>query len=78
MREYYTNWGLVIDTDKFKVMTFSKTGRIVKDKFIFVVGMDKLEYVNQYKYLGVIFASHAKFSVAEKTLSRALFSIKQI
>ena len=62
-------------------MTFSKTGRMVKDKFRFVVGMEELEYVNQYKYLGVIFTTNAKFSVAEKTLSmkasRALFSIKQ-
>ena len=54
---------------------------MVKDKFRFVVGFDELEYVNQYKYSGVIFTSNAKFSVAEKTLSmkasRALFSIKQ-
>ena len=61
-------------------MVFSKTGRLVKNKFRFVVGMDELEYVNQYKYLGVIFTSNAKFSVAEKTFSmkanRALFSIK--
>ena len=80
MHEYCTNWGLVINTDKSKVMTFSKTRRMVKD-FRFVVGMDALEYVNQYKYLGVIFTSNAKFSVAERTLSlkasRALFSIKQ-
>ena len=81
VHEYCTNWGLVINTDKSKVMVFSKTGRLVKNKFRFVVGMDELEYVNQYKYLGVIFTSNAKFSVAEKTLSmkasRALFSIKQ-
>lgn len=81
VHEYCTNWGLTINTDKSKVMTFSKTGRIFKDRFRFVVGKYDLEYVNQYKYLGVIFTNNAKFSVAEKTLSmkasRALFSIKQ-
>ena len=55
VHEYCTNWGLVINTDKSKVMVFSKTGCLVKNKFRFVVGMDELEYVNQYKYLGVIF-----------------------
>ena len=40
-----------------------------------------MEYVTEYKYLGVTFSSSTKFSVAEKLLSlkakRALFSIKQ-
>ena len=40
VHEYCINWGLVINTDKSKVMTFSKTGRMVKDKFRFIVGMD--------------------------------------
>ena len=81
LHEYCTKWGLTINTNKSKVMTFSKTGRMVKDQFRFVIGKDDIEYVNQYKYLGVIFTSNAKFSIAEKTLSmkasRALFSIKQ-
>ena len=62
-------------------MTFSKTGRVPKDKFRFNIGENELEYVNHYKYLGVNFSNTAKFSVAEKHLSlkanRALFSIKQ-
>ena len=81
LHEYCTKWGLTINTNKSKVMTFSKTGRMVKDRFRFVIGKDDIEYVNQYKYLGIIFTSNAKFSIAEKTLSikasRALFSIKQ-
>ena len=83
VHEYCRQWGLVINTDKSKVMAFSKeriTG-INKNKFRFVIGNDDIEYVSQYKYLGVIFTSNAKFSVAENTLSmkasRALFSIKQ-
>ena len=83
VHEYCKQWGLVINTDKSKVMAFSKeriTG-INKNKFRFAIGNDDIEYVSQYKYLGVIFTSNAKFSVAENTLSmkasRALFSIKQ-
>ena len=80
VNEYCTKWGLAVNTDKSKVMTFSKTGRMLKIRFKFVVGTD-IEYVNQYKYLGVIFTSNGKFSVAETTLSmkasRTLFSIEQ-
>ena len=48
-------------------MAFSKE-RINKDKFRFVIENDDIEYVSQYKYLGVIFTGNAKFSVAEKRL----------
>ena len=41
-------------------MTFSKTGRMVNDNFRFIVGIDELERVNQYKYLGVIFTEHKR------------------
>ena len=79
--DYCKMWGLTINTDKTKVMNFSKSGCVPKDKFRFVIGADDIEYVKQYKYLGVVFTSNAKFSVAEKTLSmkasRASFAIKQ-
>ena len=78
VNEYCTKWGLAINTDTSKVMTFSKTGRMLKDRFKSIVGSDDIEYVNQYKYLGVIFTSNGKFSVSEKTLSmkasRAVFN----
>ena len=81
VKDFYNKWGLVINTDKSKIMTFSKTGRLTKNKFKFNIDNDELEYVKQYKYLGVIFSSNGKFSATEKTLSmkanRALFSIKQ-
>ena len=83
VNEYCTKWGLAVNMDKHMVMvmTFSKTGRMLKDRFKLVVGTDDIEYFNQYKYLGVILTSNGKFSVAVKTLSmktsRALFSIKQ-
>ena len=75
------SWGLAINIDKSKIMVFSKTGRVSKDKFRFNLGGEEMEYVNHYKYLGVNISNTAKFSVAEKNLSlkanRALFSIKQ-
>ena len=81
VKDFCNKWGLVINTDKSKIMTFSKTGRLANNKFKFNIDNDELEYVKQYKYLGVIFSSNGKFSAAEKTLSmkanRALFSIKQ-
>ena len=62
-------------------MLFSKSGRVPKDKFRYNLGGDEIEYVNNYKYLGVTLSNSGKFSVAEKNLSlkanRALFSIKQ-
>ena len=75
--------GIIINTDKSKVMAFSKERitDINKNKFRLVIGNDDIEYVSQYKYLVVIVTSNAKFSFAENTLSmkasRALFSIKQ-
>lgn len=79
--EFCKKWGLAVNIEKSKIMAFSKTGRIPKDHFRFNIGGEELEYVTQYKYLGVTFSSNTKFSVAEKHLSlkanRALFSIKQ-
>ena len=79
IHDYCKMWFLTINIDKTKVMNFSKSGCVPKDKFRFVIGADDIEYVKQYKYLGVVFTSNAKFSVAEKTLSmkasRASFAI---
>ena len=55
-------WGLSINISK------SKSGRVPKDKFQYKLGGDEIEYVNNYKYLGVNFANTGKFSVAEKKL----------
>ena len=66
VKDFCNKWGLVINTDKSKIMTFSKTGRLAKNKFKFNIDNDELEYVKQYKYLGVIFSSNGKFSAVEK------------
>ena len=52
-----------------------------KINFRFSIGGEELEYVTQYKYLGVTFSSSTKFSGVEKHLSlkanMALFFLKQ-
>ena len=48
-------------------MTFPRTCRVPKDKFMFDIGEEELEHANQYKYLCVNFPSTGKYSVAEKT-----------
>ena len=74
-------WGLSINTDKTKVMVFSKSGKANEKYGKFTIGQTLLENVDQYKYLGVDISANGRFSIAEKNLSmkasRALFSIKQ-
>ena len=76
VNEFCDNWGLSVNVDKSKVMIFSKSGRVPKDNNLFKVSENVLEYVNQYKYLGVNISSTGKCLVAGKTLglkaSRAL------
>ena len=49
-------------------MLFSKGGKTIKDKFEVVVNDTEIEYVSQYKYLGVNISNTGKFSLAEKTI----------
>ena len=60
-------------------MAFSKTGRVPKDNFRFVIGEKELEqYVSHYKYLGVNISNTAKWlkNICLKA-KRTLFSITQ-
>ena len=66
VKDVFNKWGLVINTDKSKIMTFSKTGRLAKNKFKFNIDNDELEYVKQYKYLGLIFSSNGSFLLLKK------------
>ena len=54
-------------------MIFSKTDRLNKDKFHFVIGGGggggrELESDGQYKYLGVTFSKNAKFSLEPESM----------
>ena len=54
-------------------MIFSKSGRVPKDHNLFKVGENVLEYVNQYKDLGVNISSTGKNLVAEKNKKNSWF-----
>ena len=49
------------------MITGDQFSRVPRDKFRYKLGGEEIEYVNNYKYLGVNFANTGKFSVAEKT-----------
>ena len=59
-------WDLTINSDKSKVMVFSKVGRTKTDKFNFVINSSAVEYVSSYKYLGINISNTGKFALAEK------------
>ena len=48
-------------------MIFSKTGRLTKDQFQFVICGEDLESVGQYKYFGLTFSNRANFQLQKRT-----------
>ena len=48
VNEFCSNWDLKVNTDKSKVMVFSKTGCLSKDKFQFVIGGEEIS-VNHWR-----------------------------
>ena len=54
LHEYCNRWGLIVNTDKTKVMIFKKGGRNVQNCTFFYNGCE-LEVVNKFCYLGVTF-----------------------
>ena len=74
---YCIEWKLTVNTKKTKVLVFS-SGKISKfDKF-YLFG-ETLEIVNEFKYLGILFARSGKFFKNKKYLSeqarKAMFSL---
>jgi hypothetical protein len=72
--------GLTVNINKTKVITFCKSGRLSKDKYLYK-GVE-IEHVTTYKYLGIIFSSSGTFSYCQQDLyNRALkasFKISKI
>ena len=65
------NNGLVINLKKTNVMTFCKSGRISKEKYIYK-GIE-IQHVSTYKYLGIMLSSSGTFSYCQNDLyKRAL------
>ena len=77
MCDYCNLWHLQVNTEKTKVVVFSK-GKLRK-KTIFQFGDKYLETVNEYKYLGLIMNFNGKFNIAVKNLCeqarKAMFSL---
>ena len=78
--EYCETWGLSVNSNKTKVMIFSK-GRIrIKPSLNF--GGNELEVVDEYVYLGTTFSSNGSMKAAvEKQIlqaNRALFKLQTI
>ena len=58
--------GMVINTNKSKVMIFNKSGKLLKHSF--KLGNDKLETVKEYKYLGILLTPSGSFTSAKEQL----------
>ena len=80
LEQYCSKWNLQVNTNKTKIMKFTKNGHICKD--VFTYKNQILECVQTYKYLGIEFCSSGTFKHAQKALvskaSKALFKIKSI
>lgn len=64
---YCKRWQLTVNTTKTKVLIFSK-GRRVEHEFLLCD--DKLEIVNEYKYLGVLFSRSGSFFKAKEYIAK--------
>jgi hypothetical protein len=77
MYSYCNLWKLTVNTEKTKVIIFSR-GKI-RVRPTFFLGRNKLEFADDYLYLGVIFNYNGKFNKARKGLydkaSRAMFAL---
>ncbi|VDI27517.1 palmitoyltransferase ZDHHC13/17 [Mytilus galloprovincialis] len=61
-------WRLSVNCLKSNVMHFRKQ-RVPQSNFNFKIGPNSLQYVSQYKYLGIIFNDKMDFSIATETLA---------
>ena len=74
LREYCDLNGLTVNVQKTKVMITSKGGRNSRCSFVFRYGMDIVEIVKQYTYLGIIFTSTGNFNVAASAILKKAMS----
>ena len=63
-------WQLMINNDKSKVMHFRRKNKDITDREFFLQD-NKIECVDKYKYLGIIFDQHLTFDDACKALGAA-------
>ena len=72
---------LEVDTDKTKVMVFTRSKVRLKNVSTFKMGDTNLERVEEYNYLGMLFTSNGKLTKAKAKLAvkttRAMYSVIQ-
>lgn len=66
LEKYCNDWCLNVNINKTKILTFNKSGKLIKHNFY--LGGELLDCVNKYKYLGILFSASGSFSDARKDL----------
>ena len=78
LANFCSDWGIEVNIAKTKIMIFNKSGRFIKENFLFR-GMP-LDCSKAYKYLGVTFTPSGSFKEAKMELYRkalkAIFKLK--
>jgi hypothetical protein len=79
LSDYCNRWKLKVNKKKTKVMIFRKGGALPRNLNFYFEGT-KLDIVNKYTYLGIVFTSGGSFSEAQKTLAgqaqKAVFKLQ--
>ena len=80
LSDYCNRWRLVVNDLKTKVVIFRKGGTIPRN-LEFVYQGNKIEIVNKFSYLGVVFTTGGSFANAQSTLSgqalKAIFKMNK-
>ena len=71
--QWCQQWGLVISATKSKVIQF-RIKSVERSKEIFQCGETIIEFIHQYKYLGLIFSEHLDMLVMVKMIARSTSS----
>ena len=72
LQNYCTKWGLTVNIDKTKVVIFNKGGHPFSS-YKFTLNGLKVDIVQSYCYLGIIFSSSGTFNRACEALSNKAF-----
>jgi hypothetical protein len=70
LTEWCRKWRLVVNAGKTKIVHFRSPAR-PRSTFEFILGNNIVEYVNQYKYLGIILDENLLFNVTASVLAKA-------
>jgi len=80
LSDYCKRWKLVVNTDKTKVMVFTKGG-LLPVNCTFFYNHIQLEIVTKFSYLGIVFSPGGSFSDTQNTLSgqalKAIFKMNK-